>query len=539
MEIRCPSCNQRYDLEPQALSQGSARVVCSLCNKHFRVQLAATEAPAWLLRKHHDGSVLPLDGLVTLQRWIVERRALPQDEISRTGKQWKPLSAIRELNPFFAVVDELSRAKNAVSVEESLEAMARSAPDRATGPVRLQDENTSSENPFAELFASIESEDERKPEDELAQADTDAPSEELAAALLETLSVEQPKSSKSEKDPPSLTLIMGSSAEPKEQVLTLTPAPSKPSAPRFGETGASWFEADNAPLVLPSPSKPLELSELEPDFRPQRRGLKAALALLLLSGLAAGSWWWLSRTPTPKDTTPAQETIAPEQTSSPAPTPPSDALQNDAPAIEAPRIEYKYEARHLDGASLAIAGRWLRNPQEEQADPSELLKNADRLRSKGRYDEALAAYNEVLAQQSRNSRAHAGAGWCYLSMGNASDAVDAFSEAIDLNESLSSAYIGLAKAFDARGEGRAALSIYERYLRLFPSGPEASIAREQAKRLQEKFTPAAPPPTPTEPPETAPKPPSQPPETAPKPPSQPPDTPPSEAPKVIIIREQP
>ena len=81
MEVRCPSCRARYDVEPDLVKSGPVRLQCSKCDKTFRLQLAGPTQESWKVRRKEDGKVLALDGLPTLQRWIVERRVDIDDEI--------------------------------------------------------------------------------------------------------------------------------------------------------------------------------------------------------------------------------------------------------------------------------------------------------------------------------------------------------------------------------------------------------------------------------------------------------------------------
>ncbi|MDY0004462.1 MAG: zinc-ribbon domain-containing protein, partial [Polyangia bacterium] len=64
----------------------------------------------WLIRKP-SGEIFKFKELTTLQQWIVEQKVSREDEISRTGKVWERLGAIKELEPFFVVVDKARAAE--------------------------------------------------------------------------------------------------------------------------------------------------------------------------------------------------------------------------------------------------------------------------------------------------------------------------------------------------------------------------------------------------------------------------------------------
>ena len=53
--------------------------------------------------------------IATLQRWVVEKRVLPNDRLSKDGKTWEVVKAVAELRPFFAVLDQLKQTKRALN----------------------------------------------------------------------------------------------------------------------------------------------------------------------------------------------------------------------------------------------------------------------------------------------------------------------------------------------------------------------------------------------------------------------------------------
>jgi tetratricopeptide (TPR) repeat protein len=62
-----------------------------------------------------DGQVYRFKELTTLQKWIVERKVVREDEISRTGRSWKRLGEIAELTSFFQVVEAAALAQRSVT----------------------------------------------------------------------------------------------------------------------------------------------------------------------------------------------------------------------------------------------------------------------------------------------------------------------------------------------------------------------------------------------------------------------------------------
>ena len=133
MDVRCDQCGIIYEFEDGRVSETGITVKCTSCGHIFQIFKhaaktaapvpkpvaikplpAGPEAPApakkeadkrWLIRKP-SGEIFKFRELTTLQQWIVEQKVSREDEISRTGKVWERLGAIKELAPFFQVVDK-------------------------------------------------------------------------------------------------------------------------------------------------------------------------------------------------------------------------------------------------------------------------------------------------------------------------------------------------------------------------------------------------------------------------------------------------
>jgi predicted Zn finger-like uncharacterized protein len=126
MDVRCEKCKTEYEFDEARITEAGVTVKCTTCGHVFRVKkktLAVTmpvssleTTPSgnrpreWKLRQP-SGSVVSFKELTTLQKWIVERKASRDDEISITGESWKPLGSIVELAPFFQIVEEADAAR--------------------------------------------------------------------------------------------------------------------------------------------------------------------------------------------------------------------------------------------------------------------------------------------------------------------------------------------------------------------------------------------------------------------------------------------
>jgi predicted Zn finger-like uncharacterized protein len=141
MDVRCRQCGTEYELDDARVAAAGTTVKCSNCGHVFKVlpggstrdasgpeptpplgsppsQPPAPSPPQavsdWMVKKV-DGQVFRFKELTTLQKWIVERKVVRDDEISRTGKSWKKLGEIAELTSFFQVVEAAESAQRAVT----------------------------------------------------------------------------------------------------------------------------------------------------------------------------------------------------------------------------------------------------------------------------------------------------------------------------------------------------------------------------------------------------------------------------------------
>ncbi len=108
MDVRCDKCSTVYDFDEARIPPAGLPVKCSSCGNVFRVSrgnLPAGGDDQWML-KQVSGNVIRFREMTTLQRWIVERKVTPNDEISKTGSQWRRLGDIPELASFFVAVEQ-------------------------------------------------------------------------------------------------------------------------------------------------------------------------------------------------------------------------------------------------------------------------------------------------------------------------------------------------------------------------------------------------------------------------------------------------
>lgn len=144
MDVRCEKCLTVYEFDDAKVGEQGVTVKCTQCGHLFKVKrrerpadwgapawaspkgaldritkpgiptlgAAATEPTeplGWMIRRR--GEVVRFRELTTLQQWIVERKVDREDEISRSGEQWKQLGEIAELASFFHIVEQAARVE--------------------------------------------------------------------------------------------------------------------------------------------------------------------------------------------------------------------------------------------------------------------------------------------------------------------------------------------------------------------------------------------------------------------------------------------
>jgi predicted Zn finger-like uncharacterized protein len=147
MDVRCERCGTEYEFEDDRITEDGVTVKCSTCGHLFKIRkksFVLTEPVVldkkegdggeskdrnWMVRKG-DGSILSFKELTTLQKWIVERKVSREDEISKSGENWKRLGGIAELGSFFQIVEQAETSStDSIPVQQPPDSF--SAPDNS------------------------------------------------------------------------------------------------------------------------------------------------------------------------------------------------------------------------------------------------------------------------------------------------------------------------------------------------------------------------------------------------------------------------
>ncbi len=76
----------------------------------------------------------------------------------------------------------------------------------------------------------------------------------------------------------------------------------------------------------------------------------------------------------------------------------------------------------------------------------------------GNYEDAIARYEEALAEDASSSEAHNGIGWCKARLGETRDAIESFKEAVGKDPGNADAHAGLAGVYFADGDYERAIA---------------------------------------------------------------------------------
>lgn len=287
MEVTCDRCGAEYEFEETLISVGGTTVKCTACGHLFKVHRSPAEeaseastpggdAPAaWTLRRP-DASTVSLDSLAALTRGIRAGTYGPADEISRSGRAWRRLADIPELQTFFSS-DSMRPPELGLALPRGVSSMP---PPTTTGPTG---DRPRSGPPPRQRTASI----------------PPPPPPPPSRARRTTRSTYPPPSpgiaAPGPGAPPAQARTGGSTAPPAQAAAQ---APSTPTPP-----GESPAEASGAPAATPTAGEPGGTAAASAPPAPgESHGplIMAMVGLVLLAG-ALGLWLvWprIGRTPT-------------------------------------------------------------------------------------------------------------------------------------------------------------------------------------------------------------------------------------------------
>jgi len=120
MQVKCDQCSTEYAVEESRIPEAGLKGKCTQCGHVFPLRRTlqldfnavskklekAAKSTKWKIRKA-GGEELEFSDLGTLRRWIVDKKVHREDQISKTGDDWKPLGTIVELSKMFTSPEPL------------------------------------------------------------------------------------------------------------------------------------------------------------------------------------------------------------------------------------------------------------------------------------------------------------------------------------------------------------------------------------------------------------------------------------------------
>lgn len=492
MKVTCSRCGTEYNFDDSKVTEEGVKVKCTRCDNVFRVRKKAyaitepaqtgeaggqvvatptedTSAPTftgatlrqWMIRRE-TGETMEFKEMTTLQRWIVERRVAPADEISHNGVKWKRLGAIPELAPFFKVVED----------EDAAEAEARKPRDARTSTgefLKAQVDDDERTQPRVGVNAGVQ--DER--------------------AKRASLSVDAASGVNGDKPATPRALDGWAEERPTSR--------SDAAIDRAGDAErARAEERDRRDAERPTHDP--SVSERERSVErpaPPRRGSRA---VMVLGGIAVlgGAFYWAqfteggltvtaparayllamlgaapAATATPEATPTAVAAVSP----TPEPTPVAAASPVETVATPEPTPTEVAPTTPLATATPAPT-------KVARLSVDKLLQQGFEAYSRGRYREAINKYQAAVNADSDNSEAYALLGLAYLDSGNDDLAESSLEAAIRLNPRFADAHRYLGMLYSRRGDKARAVSSFTTYLELRPNGPTSDDVRRRVASLQ-------------------------------------------------------
>ena len=456
MDIRCAKCGIEAKFDDARVPPHGVTVKCSSCGHMFKVRPkdaagagdAVRGSGEWMV-KSPKGDIVRFRELTTLQKWIVERKVGRADMISKSGRTWRTLGEIAELESFFLVVeaaDAAARLTNQSVVTSSpLLDAALTAPPAALTPPPIAD---------MALHYSLDPDVVDNAQD--------------AARTLEQLQASS-SSSWSSASPVSL---------PRAADLPGADLGEDDPVAAWQRSAARW-RMGAALLTLVGIFLGAGLVTAE---RRSRAGLLDPLVVdpLVVDPLVVDRLVVSVPTRPPAAVAPAP--IAPAPT---APALPVVALS--IPAMPLPVTSSPTSASApapADAGRPAAPASGAKSADGDGESYEALMIHATALQTASKSSQALPLFRRAQAMRPREARPWLGMGWALLDLSQFDDAAARFASALQRDPKLAEARFGEAEALRFSGQKERAIEAYKRYLEAQPAGADADVARNALKTLE-------------------------------------------------------
>jgi len=232
-----------------------------------------------------------------------------------------------------------------------------------------------------------------------------------------------------------------------------------------------------------------------------RRKAEADAAVHAESAEAAALAALAAAKPTPAPSRPPRQEPKPEPRPEPAKEPPSDSAPEAGPAPASSTAAATEPDPAAPGGSSVTTSQaepasvTPATPPPAAPPPSRrdvaasalrgVLARAREQRDRGRCEAALDLYGQALALDGRNATALSGRGACYLELSRYVQAEASFVGALDSDPRNAEALYGMAETYRYMGRKDDAVTFYEKFLAVRPTGDDAAAARRLISQLKE------------------------------------------------------
>lgn len=134
MIVRCENCGTEFGFDDRQIGEGIT-VRCSVCKHVFKVESSSSSAAAqgWQIRTT-DGTSFKAPDVATLREWIDEGRLHPDDQVSRTGRNWVRLGDMPEFARAFAGFQGVAAVVSPVRPADPARMVAEARPSGVATP---------------------------------------------------------------------------------------------------------------------------------------------------------------------------------------------------------------------------------------------------------------------------------------------------------------------------------------------------------------------------------------------------------------------
>src|SRR5688572_8802058 len=132
MIVRCENCGTEFGFDDRQIGEGIT-VRCSVCKHVFKVESPTAATQGWQIRTT-EGTSFKAPDMPTLREWIDEGRLHPDDQVSRTGRNWVRLGDMPEFARAFSGFAGVAAVASPVREADPARAASVGPPPSARAP---------------------------------------------------------------------------------------------------------------------------------------------------------------------------------------------------------------------------------------------------------------------------------------------------------------------------------------------------------------------------------------------------------------------